>query len=289
MNKRQKYLGLENDCFNHAIWIYDRLYQNSKPVDIAFLGSSHTINGINDKLIEEKLKSYNLTVVNFGYCRLGRNLTFVLVKEIIKTKKPKYLVIEISKGEDRYSHPVFPHIAGTFDVISANPFFNRDLLADIHTHLSYKIELLQEILFKNKSVVPARTSDFGFASSADTIAMKNLEKAKTERSKPKSELNKIEQVFFMSYPKIYFKKIHRLCRKNNIEMIFLYIPPYGTIQFVPNEYNTYIRYGKVILPPATLFDNPNNWHDDEHLNQNGANEFSLYLANEFKTLLSEKK
>ena len=91
VNKRQKYLGLENDCFNHAIWIYDRLYKNSKPVDIAFLGSSHTINGINDKLIEEELKRYNMTAANFGYCRLGRNLSYVLLKEIIKTKKPRYL------------------------------------------------------------------------------------------------------------------------------------------------------------------------------------------------------
>lgn len=282
VKKRLKYQGLENDCFNHAIWIHDRLYQNSKPVDIAILGSSRTINGVNDKLMEQKLEKYDKAVVNFGYCRLGRNLSYTLLKEIVKTKKPEYLVIEISRGEDRYSHPVFPNIAVTFDVLFANPFFNRDFLSDIHTHISYKIELWQEFLFRNKPEAPVRTSDFGFASSADTIAIEKLEAVKTERSKPKPELNKLEQIFFMSFPKIYLKKIHRLCRKNNIDILFLYIPQYGTSQFIPNEYNTYIRYGKVIFPPASIFDNPCYWHDDEHLNQTGANELSLYLVNKLK-------
>ncbi len=287
VNKRLKYQGLENDCFNHAIWIYDRIYNNSKPLDIAFLGSSRTINGINDELIEQELKEYNMAVVNFGYCRLGRNLSYALLKEIVSRKKPGYLVLEVSRNEDRYSHPVYPHIAGTADVAFANPFFNRDLLADIRTQLTYKIELWQDIMFQKTVTMPIQTSDFGFASSNDTIAGEILKEVKNGRSKPKPGLKKIEENFHMSFPRIYLKKIHRLCRENNINMLFLYIPPYGTDQFLPNEYKTYIKYGIVILPPVPITDNPSNWHDEDHLNRTGANKLSLYIAAEIKKVLSD--
>jgi len=287
VNKRLKYQGLENDCFNHAIWIYDRIYNNSKPMDIVFLGSSRTINGINDKLIEQELKEYNMAVVNFGYCRLGRNLSYALLKEIVSRKKPEYLIIEVSRGEDRYSHPIFPHIANTIDVIFANPFFNRDLLTDILTHFSYKIELWQDMIFQKTVTVPIRTSDFGFASSIDTIAGEILQEAKIGRSIPRPEMKKIEQNFYMSFPRIYLKKLHRICQENNINMLFLYIPPFGTDQFLPDEYKTYIKYGIVMLPPVPIMDNPSNWHDADHLNQTGANKLSLYVTSEIKKLLSD--
>ena len=38
------------DC--NTSWIYYRLFQNNKPIDVAFMGTSHTGCGINDSLIE---------------------------------------------------------------------------------------------------------------------------------------------------------------------------------------------------------------------------------------------
>jgi len=59
IDKRTRYTSLKDDCFNHGIWIHDRLFKNETPTDIIFLGTSHTVNAIDDKLIEDSLKGLN--------------------------------------------------------------------------------------------------------------------------------------------------------------------------------------------------------------------------------------
>jgi hypothetical protein len=34
----------------------------------------------------------------------------------------------------------------------------------------------------------------------------------------------------------------------------------------------------VLLPPKNIYENQENWYDDNHLNQTGAKELSLWLA-----------
>ncbi len=285
VNKRMKYEGLENDCFNHAMWIHDRIHTNEKPVDIAFLGSSHTINGINDRLIEQHLAELGLNAVNFGYCRLGRNLSYVLLKEILAGKTPQYLVLEVREDENKQSHPIFPHMAGTVDVWLAYPFFNKDLLGDIWTHLAYKVDRTQGIIYNGKSKTPFRNQDFGFATSGDTATMALLDDARVRRSNPKKELAPLKQRYQLSYPRKYLRKVVRLCENNGMDIIFLYLPAYGTNQKMPGEYETYLKYGKVLIPPKEIFEDPSNWFDDHHFNQNGSDQFSLWLSAELMHLI----
>ena len=276
VNKRFKYQGLKNDCYNHGIWVYDRIFNNSKAIDIAFLGSSRTINGVNDKLISGKINIGE--AVNLAYCRLGRNITYVLLKEIPQDKKLKYLFIEVRENESRYSHPIFPYIAQSSDVILPNPFFNRDIFKDMWTHFAYKIEITQDIIYQNESAVPIKTDGFGFSSFKDTVSSDKLEKIKIKRSIPKTELSKVEQKFHGNYARIYLKKISEICIERNIDIFFLYLPSYGTNFDKPNEYDTYKKYGEVLIPPSHILENQTNWYDENHLNQTGANEISLWIA-----------
>lgn len=279
VNPRLKYVGLKHDCFNHGLWIYDRIYNHAKPIDIAFLGSSHTINGIDDRLIENKLNG-RLKVVNFGYCRFGRNLDYVLLKEILKKKNPGYLFLEVRENEDYYSHPVFPYIASDKDVLFPYPFFDRDLLYDIWTHFSYKVELVQDRLFSKESSTPIRTNDFGFASSYDSAEAGLLDKVKLKRQIQGPEPTKLERDFHMAFPLGYLKRIHRLCATRKIKIVFLYLPSYGSPVKKPKEYKTYRKYGKVVIPPEQILQKQSNWHDENHLNQTGAKELSRWLADE---------
>jgi hypothetical protein len=276
VNKRLKYQGLKDDCFNHGIWIYDRIYSNTKPIDFAFLGSSHTINGINDKLISDNTKCGQ--AVNLGYCRLGRNLSYVLLKELISKRDIKLLILEVREDENRYSHPIFPYIAKSKDVILANPFFNKDILADVWTHFVYKIELLQTDFFQQGKAAPIRTENFGFASSKDTASFAVLDEVKLRRSIPKTPLTTLEEDFHGSFSKGYIKKISALCDKNNIRITFLFLPSYGSIVHKPNQYDNYSKYGEVLIAPKHIFENQTNWYDENHLNQTGANELSFWLS-----------
>ena len=285
VDKRMKFQGLHYDCFNHGIWIYDRIFNNSKPVDIAILGSSHTINGMDDKLIENEMQETDFKVVNFGYCRLGRNFSFALLKEIIEEKRPKYLILEVLEDEDWFSHPIYPYIARSEDVVLVNPLINRNYLKDLYTHCAYKTELTQEFLYQKTETDTIRQHEFGFSSSADTISSDILDEIKIQRSIKRPEQSGIERSYFMSMPRKYLKKIHKLCEKNNMKILFLYLPSYGVRYKKPKEYTAYQKYGEVIIPPEYIMDNKNNWYDENHLNVSGANKLSFWLANELNHIL----
>ncbi len=288
VEKRSRYAGLKDDCFNHAIWIHDRLYMNEKSVDIAFIGSSHTVNGINDKLIENSLKTENTSVANFGYCRLGRNLSYTLIKEIYKKKKPKVIVIEVLEDEDRYSHPIFPYIAETRDIFAPALLFNRDIATDIREAILFKLTLIQQFLFPAGEKIPVNNEAFGFACSPDTAAIETLQEIKIKRHRSDPEMPAMERNFYMNFPRSYLKKIAEMCKIQNTKLIFLYLPGYGAQAVVPKENATYMRYGEVLIPPDSITANISYWKDEDHVNQAGAASLSRWIAEELNVKLKPK-
>ncbi|MEM9917733.1 MAG: hypothetical protein AAF990_06535 [Bacteroidota bacterium] len=281
-DKYLKYKGLEDDCFQHGQWIHDRLYKQSKPVDIAFLGSSHTLNGIDDQLIEAQLAHHRLSVANFGYCRLGRNLSYVLLKEILQQKQLRTLVLEVREDEDRYSHPIFPYLADTRDVVFAHPLFNKDLASDMQTHLSYKVELQQDDWYGPLAKNQRHQGAFGFSPLQDTAALETLAGNAKEEEQP--DPSSLERRFYMQYPRAYLNKIHQLCRSNKIQLVFLYLPAYASVQQKPKEIDRYSSYGTVLIPPKTLLADPDYWFDSEHVNATGAHVLSLWVSQQLDGL-----
>lgn len=277
VNRRFKYQGLKDDCFNHGLWIHDRIFVNKDPIDLAFIGSSHTINGIDDQLINEKLA--NAKVTNLGYCRLGRNLSYILLKETLETKKPKHLILEVREGEDRFSHPVFPFIATTDEVLLPSLLFNADIFVDIWDHFVSKIDISQDYLYENAA--PIRTNEFGFASSPDTVSKELLDEI--ELKPPKKEKSDLERTFHSKFALSYLERINDLCQENNITMTFLYLPSFGTHKTVPSEYENYLKYGKVLLLPKEMLQNKDLWSDEGHFNQAGAHELALWVSDKIKT------
>jgi len=275
---RSKYTGLKEDCFYHAIWLHDRIFLNRKPVDVAFLGSSHTINGIDDALIEHSLDSLKLSVVNLGYCRYGENLYYVLMKELLKMKKPRIIFLEIREDEDRYSHPVFPYLAEPADVWMAWPWFNRDLVSDDAVSVRYRIQMIRQHFLATDTVFPPRKEDFGFASPADTVSPFVLDEVRMKRKDRKWTLNAFERDFYMAFPRAYIRKIARLCESQHVKLVFLYLPEYASGLWEPLEAGTYRQYGSILIPPREIFETKQYWGDDSHLNQAGARQLSDWIA-----------
>lgn len=278
VQRRLKYQGLKDDCFNHGIWIHDRIFEHQTPIDLAFLGSSHTINGIDDKTLSDSLK---IKVANLGYCRLGINLSYVLLQELLQGKKIKTLVLEIRETEDRYSHPVFPHLASSSEVLFPHPFFNRDLGSDIWMHFSYKIELTQEYLYSQKKAA-FQSQSWGYAPHEDTANREILFKIKEERQANDKHLSSFAYRFYNAYPESYLKDVYQLCQEQQIELLFLYSPAFGAREKRPSGYDLYRKYGQVLLPPQALLDDPNHWHDENHLNRAGGQKLSAWLVKQLK-------
>ncbi len=287
IERRQRFVQLKDDCSCQGIWIFDRLHNNDNPADVIFFGSSHTINGIMDESIEKQLNEPLVHVANLGYCRYGVNFYYVLMKEILRSKKPKMLFLEVREDENRYSHPVFPYIADADDVFLATPFFNRDLVRDYFDSFLYRLKLLKAQYFKKDSLIPFRTNDFGFMGSKDTSSKTFLEKVMLEHRKPKAQLTSFERYFYMTYPRIYLKNLAELCIKNKIRLSFLYIPEYGSQVKEPLEMITYRKYGDVLIPPNEIFEDPDNWFDESHLNHAGAGKLSAWVAGEIRKKMAE--
>ena len=257
------------------------MHNNPAPVDIAFIGSSHTVNGINDRRIEQEMGDTLLHVANIGYCRFGRDLSYVLIKELLATKKPKRIVVEIGNDEDWFSHPIFPYIADQRDVYLPWLLYDRKLPDDIYRATAYKIEILKDKWYGKISNAPIRMDLYGWAASGDTASIAYLTQVKNDR-KPSREMSATERAVQMMFPRAYLRKIGRICHKNHCRLTFLYLPKYSQVSDIPKELNTYKKYGNVIFPPDSLFDDPKLRHDDDHLNVAGANELAVWLAHALK-------
>jgi hypothetical protein len=274
-NPRQRFEGLKDDCFNHGIWLYDRIQNDSAPIDIAFIGSSRTINGINDSIIQQSV--FPLKVANLAYCRLGRDLQYSILTELIKRNKPKALYIEVREDENLFSHPVFPLISNTKVVLSA-PIFNPNSLKNYWKHFAYKIELWQDQIFKNYHEAPVNFKPFGYAAQSDTASTALLQKVYQERANKVYPISGAFSNIKYSFPKNYLKKTARLCTENNINLNFIYIPAYGSPLDRPVHASFYENYGQLIIPPDSIFKNPDHWFDENHLNQTGSEKCSNWLA-----------
>lgn len=274
LDKRQQYLGLRGDCSLQALWIYDRINQNEQPIDIAFIGSSHTMNGINDSLVEVDL-GRSFKVANLGYCRLGRNLHYSFVKELIAAKDIKYLVLEVREDENHFSHLEFPYLASTKDVLTSYPFFNRQLFRDFVVHLSYKANRITNQLISSEKETQAGL--YGFSPLHQVAQSDHLAQKKEKRSKPKEE-NAFIRKINLSFPRAYLNNIQSLCEANNVKLYYLYLPSYGTYLKEPKETEFYKRSGELINVPKEILETENYWHDDQHLNKEGARSLSLFIA-----------
>ena len=277
VDQKKVFYGLKDDCFNHAKWMYDRLYENPEHIDIAFLGSSQTINGINDLLIDSLLKNHR--VANFGYCRYGRNLTYLMAKRVLELKKVKTLVVEVRAGESAFSHPVFPHLANNTELLTNYPFFNENWFSDFATAFQYRVQLVQEeVLNEHKTTLPSENL-YGFAGHYDTLSFTELTStSKRHYIKPKWKDN-LDHIF----PLHYDKKLAELCKQHNVKLFFLYLPAYKNIYNRPIKMEQIEHMAPILYPPPNVLNNTNYWHDKVHLNSTGAQALSTWLAEELKS------
>ena len=89
---------VKGDCWGHGVWLDDRIGFDDAPVDVAFVGTSRTILGIDDRGIEAMLaeRGLEVEVVNLGYCRNGRNLHTTVARDLLASKPVRHIVIEVA-------------------------------------------------------------------------------------------------------------------------------------------------------------------------------------------------
>lgn len=279
------YHFIEDDCYNHGSWIFDRITRNLTPIDIAFIGSSHTIHAIQEKQIEQLVGSHN-HIANLGYCRSGRNLEFVLLQMLLKHKAPKVIVIEVYEDETKNSHDIFPYLANTSDLFLTPTLINRDYFSDIYNGALARLEYFKAKNVFSKRISVTNNELYGYGAADRRVTEEELAKnvAAWKKRLNRFEPESIEKIK-IKYPFAYLKKIIRIIKEKNIQLFFIYLPESGSKLKRPKYADYYQNTGTLLLPPQFIFDDATNWMDAAHLNDKGSELFSTWMADQLRNEL----
>ena len=279
------YHYIQHDCYNHGAWIYDRIVHNPAPIDIAFIGSSHSIHAYQDKKIEEMLGAdYHLA--NLGYCRYGRNLEYALVRMLLERKTPKLIVIEVHEDEEKNSHDIFPYLAKTNDLLLTPAPVNRDYFSDLFYGASARLEYFKAKYIFRKIYLDPSPELYGYAATERNVSPEELRENQTawqkrRGSNPIQALEKIQ----MKYPLTYLEKTITLIKERNIPFLFVYLPEYGSKQTSPKYAAYYQNLAPMLIPPQSILNDTSNWMDASHLNDKGSELLSKWMAEQLKVEL----
>lgn len=281
-NREFNYNYIKGDCDARGRLFYKKLYTKNTNVDYLFVGSSKTMNGINDKLIEDSINKNSSTPVhlyNAGYCRFGRNLDFLFCKEFARNNKLKKIFLEVRSDESTTSHPIYAYLATGKEIIQGITALNSKVFAEMYNHTLMNLNYTRCKLKLDKPAKNNEQLQLHGWNNIDRVLPKAELDEFYQKEKTKLAQNPINtEAFEYIYSDFYLDKIHSLCEKQNIELNFIYLASYGNASKEPAFKSKYEQWGKVIIGPDSIFSNPMYFKDVAHFNTAGSTAFSKYLA-----------
>lgn len=277
-DKKFAYQYVKGDCDNRGGWLYPQMNSNSNG-GIVFIGSSRTMNGVNDSLLEALLAQNGKAqpVLNLGYCRLGDNLWYSLVKDYLRRHHPKQIIFEVREEEAFGSHPVFPFLADAEDLISQPSWINQSYVSNFYDGWLMRLDYQRHHwLDLPDSASAASTARWGWRRGdiyADTNYLAQVKQKRIADSVSTMPLRNLN----LRYPQAWLAQTVALAKAHGAEVKFLFLPEYGSPIKTPRETTFYQSFGELILPPDSIFTNPKHWKDDAHLNSEGAEALTRWL------------
>lgn len=254
-------------------WIYSILNKPDYDVDVAFIGASFIWQSIIPSVIEDKS---NLKAVNFALPYAGRDLDYVIVKEVIASKHPKAIVLQLRYSEGRSSHKLFCELADVSDLFGQPLFPYLSSISNLSCFFRRSFSIFFQGLGNSETSYSAEIYDEykGFKSIQSIAEPKILETQ--VGSYAKSYLPKKYSYIEYYYPNYYLNKIINLAKENNVKIYFLYLPDYKDNRKL--EFNGLISSKEVIQLPREILDNSDFRSDISHFNNSGAKAVSEYLS-----------
>jgi hypothetical protein len=264
-------------------WYFDRLFRDARPIDVAFIGTSHTNGGIEDGLVERVLQEkhgHKLHVANLGLPEHGRNLHYMVTRDLFENKSPQLLVLEVKAYESRKSHHLFGRLARVDDIVRPAATINAKVFRDVLSGLRWQLE--QYILPEPLPVYDS-LPNHGFHNNDKGVRLTASEMEQQVEKRKKvavaSYLGDRWDAIEFIFPRYYVSEIVELARSKGTQIAFIYLPYYGAPP-KPRDYERYQQVGEVWLPPNHIMDNPAYWKDFGHLNTWGAAELAPWLASQ---------
>lgn len=278
-------------CQARPPWIYKHLFEDTSNIDIAFIGTSHTMGAVNDSFLQAAIDTVlhkGYACKNISFCGFGRNLDYLIAKDLLEHKHPRMIVLEVRENESHTGHMSFPYLATAADLTAAPKFINQSYLPDLYKAFLFKLQYLREFVTHEDAKRAMQVPDdvYGYNVLTQIANPNDLEKA-LNKTKVKEERN-IKQVEYAmeTVPMYYVNAIAQLAKQHNAQLVLLYLPAYNRIVSDDEIRAKYAHYGTVIIPDSTILIDKNNWADNEHLNTNAVQNLNPSLTNCLINLLN---
>jgi hypothetical protein len=300
-----RYQALTEKEVVKAGWIYERIHFDPAPIDVVFIGTSHTVFGIDSERVERACNDAggeNCASVNFGLEHLGRNVHWLLAREVMRTRKPRILVVEVQETEYRALHPAFSSLADASDIVSAPLVINTSFFPDLVRLPLRQISLFAQshapsLFGVHKGFLPAHYRgthwDDAFAeigsrehpvanpvprNGVTSVAELERERAHSE-SNDEVRLKLPAPLQWLEYRAnlLYLEELLNLARERKVEIRFLYMPAYHGAP-TPAFAGFYDKFAPTWRMPREIVDSHELWLDVGHLNYAGATALSMWLG-----------
>ena len=280
LDKRFAYNFVKGDCSERGIWIHDRLYENDMPIDIAIVGSSVGWGLFDDKRLSELLTSKagkEVIVSNLSYCRGGFNLRALFVEELIATKSPKKIIIELRHEPNRGGHPMYGYLASTDNLVFPATYLYQRYLTDLKHGLIVRWETLRTMLYPYSEYKP-NLAAFGVSPDHGLVDQQRMHRLLKQRQdnrydRPESFQDKIH--FYVYWKNMEYVK--QLCDRHNIELVFFYVNEFGNPSIYPKYKSRIEAIAPIWFAPDSIFQNPEYYVDIAHFNQKGTDAITPVL------------
>lgn len=297
-DKYIRYQMLDVGAYKTATWIYERVNFDETPINIAFFGTSHTMNGIDSILVEDTINTRTIErkhVVNFALPHFGRDMHYTLIKLLLENRSPEMIVLEVREEEARDLHPGTHYLADSEDLFSAPILVNFRYLGNIIRLPLRQLKALNYEYFPElygKNYIFDRSDYLGahvnYALSWPNGKKRNevIEDVLINNTSIKSgqinNPNEISVQRIKSYLEhranlYYVNLISELARSKDVKLVFVYLPSYGSAEQSADE-ALLQSLGKIIKPDITILRNKKLWSDLGHFNASGATLVSENIA-----------
>lgn len=297
----------------YARLMMHEMYHQEENIDIVFLGSSHTYRSFAPYIFDKEL---DINSFNMGTSSQSTKATYYLLKEVLKKNNPQTVIMEIT-----YSN---------FENIYPESLMNDYILIDNYkfslNKMKYSFDAIPkesyaEMLFpvlREKSRLNLSTirynmrtkwnkEYFQYQSTGEEFHGEQYAGKGFVYGETSFPLNNIDKLVpyewnkekFNSESFAYLRGLTELCKKNNIEIIWVTAPvPDASVIQIGNYgevHNTIVEWAKKYkveyydfnyAKPILLEKNDNmDFYDASHMNGNYAEKFSMALCK----LLKERK
>lgn len=299
---RYQLVSQESVHYLRLKWIHERTRFDSTPIDVAFIGTSHTQSGVDDARVEARLRELGVAqhVVNFAVPHLGRDLQFVVVRDLLEHRRVRTLVVELQETEARAPHPGFQRLGRPQDFVQTPWLFNTGLFENlVRLPLRQTKYALASAMPQTFGVQPAfdpatyegphwndtyvahgftetRTRQKGWDYHEAELRQLRLETDGKEALARRLDALPLEANLLFRYHEVYLRRIAELARDKGTQVIFLYLPAPDTRR-LPRVARWTEGYGP-LLDARELLQSASLWQNADHLNVYGAHAVSDWMA-----------